>query len=551
VATNYRVGPPPNEAWRTDDTVMDGPGILRSLWRYRLVVVSAMVVAALLGYLAFGYLPVRYEAQAGLILRDPGDPGVFTDNSGQSTDLEVYMAKQADVVNSRLVLDRAVRILGGRWSVEGIRDALDAKASADLATIQIRATAGDATSAADLANAVGNAYQQVTSERVEQQAREAIATLQKLRAQLQAELNAAGTSGGPMPQPAREALVTQIAGLQQREREISVRAASFGTGVDLFDRAELPTSPAQPPPALGAVLGAVLGLVAAGAWAWWRAARDERAERTDDPAAVLGAPLLGEIPKFPASRQAGDLSLASVGPAAAEAYHFTVTSLEHALADIGGKSVAVTSVAPRDGKTTTALFLAVAAGQEHRRVILVDADERTRRLTRLCDRRGAPELVDLRVDYEASADDDPDREPPPLPAELARLHPSGYFRTQAFRKMLLAVGERADLVVIDTPPILAVAEAVAVAEQADGVAVVVSRGTPAGQLRALRQRLSFTGTPVIGYIVTRGTSASSPYAAEYARPRPLADGSQQRGRLFGRRRPAASGNASDTVVEET
>jgi Mrp family chromosome partitioning ATPase len=233
---------------------------------------------------------------------------------------------------------------------------------------------------------------------------------------------------------------------------------------------------------------------------------------------VLGAPLLGEIPRLPARRRAKDLSLDSVGPAAAEAYHFAVASLEHALASIGDTTVALTSAAPGDGKTTTALFLAIAAGHEHRRVRLVDADERTRRLTALCDQVGAPELVDLRTDYAASFDGDPDREEPPLPAELARLHPSGFFRAHAFRKLLLAVSELADLVLIDTPAILAVAPAVAIAEQANAVVVVISRGTSIAQLEALKLRLSFIDTPILGYIFTRGTNASSPYADNYAQP---------------------------------
>jgi Mrp family chromosome partitioning ATPase len=491
-----------------------------------------MVVAGLLGYFAFGLLPVTYKAQANLILRDPSAPGAFIDSSGRSPDPAVYLARQADVVNSQLVLSRVARALGGGWSVQSVRDSLDAQPSASSAAIQIQAQAGDPASAATLANSVGEVYQQVVSERVAEQAQDAIASLEQLRDRLQAQLDNT-SSGQRVPQAARDALVSQIIQLQQQEQEVSVRAAAFGSGVELFDRAERPTSPAGPPRALAAVLGAVLGLVAAGVWAWWWAARDRRARSARDPATVLEAPLLAEIPRFPTPRDSDVTSLASVGPAAAEAYHFAVAAVERALAALGGQSLALTSASPGEGKTTTALLMAVAANHEHRRVLLIDADERTKRLTRLCDRPGAPELVDLRIDYDSSADD-PEREPGPLPAELARLHPSGYFRTNAFRKLLLAVSELADLVLIDTPPVLAVAEAVAVAEQADGVAVVVRQGTSLGQLQALRQRLLFTGTPLIGYLFTQSSSMSGPYAAEYAQRR-SADGNG-RGRLFRRRR---------------
>ena len=91
-------------------------------------------------------------------------------------------------------------------------------------------------------------------------------------------------------------------------------------------------------------------------------------------------------------------------PVAAEAYHFVLASLEHALSGVGGKVVAVASAGPGDGKTVTVLNLALAAEREGRKVRLVDADERTRRLSLLC-RDGEPfDVIGLNMTaMEASA----------------------------------------------------------------------------------------------------------------------------------------------------
>ena len=68
---------------------------------------------------------------------------------------------------------------------------------------------------------------------------------------------------------------------------------------------------------------------------------------------------------------------------AAEAYHFAVSSLGFALDQIDGTRVVVTSASPGDGKSVTALNIAIAAAQDGRRPLLIDADERARGLTRL------------------------------------------------------------------------------------------------------------------------------------------------------------------------
>ena len=67
----------------------------------------------------------------------------------------------------------------------------------------------------------------------------------------------------------------------------------------------------------------------------------------------------------------------------ADAYHVIVASLDHELAGIGGSSVAVTSVGLGDSRTSTTLSIATAAWEENRKVLLIDADERTRRLSEL------------------------------------------------------------------------------------------------------------------------------------------------------------------------
>ena len=337
-----------------DDGMRDGPGILGSLWRHRGVALVMMLLAALAGYLVVWLLPARYQAQATLVLRDPFTAGVLGDGSGQPGDLAVYMAKQGDIVNSREVLNRAAGLLGGTLSSDDIRSAVQAAPSSDLASLDVKATASDAAMAAKLANAVGDAYQQVSHESVTDEARRRTDSLEQIRRGLQVQLDAVrGPFAGnqPLVGATQDALASQIADLRQREQDIGERAASFGSGVDLFERAEAPQRSTKPSPLIGGFAGAVVGLVPplAGRGGGRRATpRPGRGGSSGRPrrAVARSDPDIGRAITARAAR-------AELDDGGGEAYHATLASLEHRLAAIRGTSVVVTGVMPGAGATST------------------------------------------------------------------------------------------------------------------------------------------------------------------------------------------------------
>jgi tyrosine-protein kinase len=513
--------PPFNDQWQgaSDATWGDRPGIVASLLRYGGIVVAATLLAAVAGYGIAQLSPVRYQADAGLILSDPGGPSVLGGGDAlASSDREVYLAKQADIITSTVVLERALELLGSRASPEDVRDELDVEPSANMASISIAATSGDSRSAAALANAVGTAYQQVAEERAAADAQRALASLEELRNRYQAALDASPKSFDGRLTLRQQQLADQIAELQQREQDITARAQVFNSGVEYFEQAKPPASPSQPKPKLGAVLGGLVGLLVAGAWAWWAAARDPRAEGRDDPARILGAPLLGEVPRLPAPQAGTDKPVTPPGrdPALDDAYHLVVASMEHELAGVGGNSIAVTSVGPGDSRTSTALQIATAASQENRKILLIDADVRTRRLSERVEiaqvasernghkrrmRRGEGDGGQEYIDRLVSTDSGmvlPVASSPTDPG-----HPAGSDRGVDVRHAVYSIGEMFDLVLIDAPALLASFDALGVAGQADGVLLVVPHRVALSELRDVRDRLAFVKTPLIGYVYVR------------------------------------------------
>ena len=523
--------PPFNDRWQgeSDPTWGDRPGIVASLVRYRVVVVAATLLGAVAGYGLVQLLPVRYQADAVLILSDPGAPGVLGGGDALgSSDRQLFLDKQADIMASTVVLERALELLGSSQSPGEVRDDLDVASSANLAGVSIAATGTDPRSAAALANAVGAAYEQVTAERAAGDADRAIASLENLRARYQADFDASPKLADGQLTARQRQLAGQIADVQQRQQDITTQAEVYASGVEYFEPA--PTSPSQPQPPLGAVLGALVGLTAAGAWAWRAAARHQRAENRGEPARILEAPLLGEVPPLRPPPMATGQAVTPPGldPALEDAYHLIVASMEHELAGVGGKTIAVTSVGPGDNKTSTALHIGKAASQQNRKILLIDADPRLRHLSQYVgpapvtavrtnqqppprQRDGRGRRAPVPRDQPVGAQDYLDRLVPthagmvlPVASNPADpQQPPATDRALDLPHALRTIGEMFDLVLIDTPALLASSDALTVARQADGVLLVVTHRVPLNDLRDVHDRLAFVKTPLIGYIYIR------------------------------------------------
>ena len=505
------------------DSRATAPGLLHVLGRYWLLVLVTTVVAGAAGWSLSHLQPTMYRSESSLVLNDPRTSSVFDDRRQTVLDPSRYVRNRAEYMTSTAVLARAVQLMRTPTSIEELRARVSAEPAKELDVVRISALAPTAQGAAELANVLGRAYQlevraasQASAAAASDELKRSSDGLQRRIDALDESLSRAVDASGDNAElvtslnTQRAALSMQLVSLQSQADQISVDAALYGTGVELFEQAEPPPSPAQPRPLGAALVAAFLGFLAALGLAWWRSEHHQSADDRLAPAPALGAPLLGEVPEFSAAGMSGQLPAHEARhTAAGEAYGFLVASLGFALSDLGGRSVVVTSARPGDGKTVTAANLAIAAMRDGRRVLMIDADERARGLTQLLGSPAEPGLTDL-------ANDD-------LPVGLATVplafgsddnlfvvpsgkrlaDPAAFFRTGGFRRALDRAREGADLVVIDSPPLLAVSDTSAVASQADGIVLVVSRGTPLRLLREVRDRLNFVGTPVLGYVFNR------------------------------------------------
>jgi capsular exopolysaccharide synthesis family protein len=192
----------------------------------------------------------------------------------------------------------------------------------------------------------------------------------------------------------------------------------------------------------------------------------------------------------------------------AEAYHYVAAALELSLRELTGTTVLVTSLAPQEGKTITALNLAIALARDGMPVLLVDADERQRGLSQLIDTGNKPglrELIRGDTPIEECMQYYHIRDGMGLQMIAAApqvTEPAAFYRTRGMGRALERLKQTGQIVLIDSPP-LSVSETSTMAGQSDAVMLLVSRGTSPRDLRRALHRLDLVGASVCGFVFNR------------------------------------------------
>ena len=524
----------------SDDIVWEQrPGLLQGVRRYWWLVVLCVAAGVGAGYGLSALLQTRYTASAEMLLRTPGTQGVLGEDTDY-VDPQRHVVNQAQRVMSTPVLRLAARSLDG-MDVETLRDVLDIDASVETDVITVNAEAASPDAAAETANAVTAAYEDVVRRDTMAVAQRTVDELQvaaddarERLAELEEEL--ADDPGNPVLRGQADALIQQLGILEARIEQITVNASLYGSGVEYVEDAEPPERPSKPNRIRNAMAGGIFAMAGAAGLAWLLENRRRRVDDVKDPAAVLHAPLLGSVPAFDAVGVTDHMPMISAPrSAAAEAYHLAALSLHASVPEDEdeGSVILVTSAEPGDGKTVTAMNLALASRYGDRGVIVVDADARMRGLSRLSGFASDVGLKELHeagdaltwYEYRHELDGTEDVEVLPVGGEI--LDPPAFFQSSGFERVIRRLREHAGVVIIDSPPLLAVADTIAIARHVDGIVLVVNKGAPLAALEEVRRQLSFVDAPLLGYIVNRADVRSAPYAS-YAYEGPAEPASSRR-----------------------
>jgi capsular exopolysaccharide synthesis family protein len=545
--------------------------------RHRWFLIEMVVVVGVLaGVLSALRTPI-YQGTAQVLLR-PNDPTEQLDPSetprALSSDPNRYVAAQRQIAESEAVARAASKNLPG-LSPKQVMHKASAHQRGASDVLEIKAVDPGPARARDVANEVARAY--IENRRLSAVAGldKAITDIEDRLADLQtriAELDtkiaaspAAGSSSLTRPvtpstqaptnptaapagtgldsggQPtgrasleaARYAAAVQYESLFARQQDLLVEKNLKRGEAELIALAETPGEPVSPKPVRDGILGGLIGLLLGMGLALLREQLDDRVRSTTEAERVTGLPVLAQVP-FDEEVAKAPSQLAVLerphGPLS-EALRSLRTSIQFVAVDEPVKTIVITSAGPGDGKSLVAANLAAVYAQAGYRTLLVSADLRRPRIDSLFPAaKGSPGLTGVIADLSRNGNSPAAaathlsqavvRTDLPnlvlLPAGVTPPNPAEILNSRRMHELLAAAAAQHDIIVIDTPPLLAVTDAAVLAARADGVALVAALGeTHRDAAHRSVGILAGANARVLGIVVNKAEAGRGAYTSYY------------------------------------
>jgi polysaccharide biosynthesis transport protein len=329
----------------------------------------------------------------------------------------------------------------------------------------------------------------------------------------------------------------------QRMKEAGVAAELRASNVSIIDAAKPPRLPSSPKIASSLLMGAFLGLVGGVALAFLREYLDHTLKTADEAQRYLQLPNLASVPDFlrinwrrtaphrlsrvtthlpmplPAGSQRGAVLARHPLLAVTEAYRTLRTAILLSRAEEPPHTILFTSATHGEGKTATTVNTAIVFAQMGVRVLVIDADLRRPQCHSLLGGSGRLGLTEVLTGLRALEE----VIQPTYMADLSFIssgsippNPPDLLGSNKMRETLAILQEHYDYILIDTPPVLPVSDAVLLSTMADGVVLVASaQGTPKQLVREACARLSYARAKILGTMLNRVDARDGNYASYY------------------------------------
>lgn len=502
---------------------------LHLLWRRKWSIAFCTVLAAAA---AVGYESTKtplYRSSAEVLLQPRQSESLFEPGGdGNLIDPTRDTATQILVMTGEPVRELVADKLGSAPRVT-------ASAVGNTSIVRVTAISADPERARDIANAYASSYIEYRRSSDIDDLAAASKTIQEKITDLQRQVDGFDAQVANAPPPDREAvrsavqserdgLIAQIVGLKQTFDRIQLNTSLNRGGAQVVTQAQVPSTPFEPQPVRFGIAAGIVGLLLGVVIAFVRELLDDTVKTKEDVEHALpGVKVIGAIPAvsrwndkkrtYLAAREDPDGS-------AGEAYRTLRTSIQFMGLDQPLRTLQVTSPQAGEGKTTTLANLAVVLARAGQRVIVVCCDLRRPRVHEffgLSNEVGFTSVLlgevplsqalqpvegEERLSVLASGPE------PPNPSELL----SG----RRMVEVLVALQGLADIVLVDSPPVLPVADAAVIATRVDAtVLVLAARNSTRKQAQRTVERLRQVEANIVGCVINRARGDAGDGASGY------------------------------------
>ena len=510
-----------------------------TVFKRQLALILAIMVlgAAAAAAYSFRRTPV-YDSTASVLVR------AITTNAfdpGQRIDQQLNMFNQRQLAQSQPVAAVAAKSLETTATPTQLLEHVRVDVPANSQILRVHYSDTVPLTAQRGADAFAKAYLAFREADARTQASTSQRSIQKDVARLQKDASAAekAISDPNADSNARQAAQARLTSINNRLQPLLAQLNGFlsldFTPGTVIAAADLPGSPASPNHRLDVGIGLLVGLFLGVVLAFVRDRTDDRLRGREDLAERLDRPVLATIPPLSKRvRQEGKLrwsrrnrdslvTLEQPNSPAAESYRTLRTRMARLAAQLDINSVMVVSAGVGEGKSTTAANLAVVLAETGKDVLLVSADLRRPRVHHFFSLPNKTGLSNLLTDGTP-----PDKRKAPvadgkqMASELWSVapnlwvilsgplpaHPSALMDSDAMRQFLKEQRDLFDFIILDCPPALVVADAMALAPLADAVLVVAdAKESDRDLISRLKEELEQVGGKIVGAVLNRSKQA--------------------------------------------
>ncbi len=495
--------------------------------KYEIGVVTVVLVAATM-FFTFQQTPI-YQGTTKVLVKPVQNP-----TSSVSVPQQPNLDTERELVLSQAVAQKVQKDVSLATPVDTLLEHVKVQVVTDTEVMEVKYDDPYPAMAARLANGFAQAYVDFRSEQALDQFQAAASAIQKRIEGVQDNLttvnrklaSAKNPSTRDALQAQRDTFVAQLAVLQQRLLDLQSSASVAQSSAEIVQRAEVPTSPVSPNKVRNGILALFAGLALGVGLAFLRERLDDRLKTRHEIERRLGAPVLAAVPRLGSWRRGDSARLVmrtEPKSPVSEAYRTLGTNIQYLASKQPLKVVMVTSSLGGDGKTTTAANLAVALAQAGKRVILVSADLRRPRLHHFFGLANELGLANALAETVSTRELTKEVGIPSLRVINAGAppnDPAALLGSNQMAEFLRGLRQVSDFVIIDTPPVLAVADASILAPHVDGTLFVMDAEQSSRlALAQARDQLENAGANVVGAVYGNfepGQGAYYPYYNYYS-----------------------------------